>query len=245
MSVQTRSDSYLDGRVVAIQPAAGYRAGTDAVMLAACVAAKPDESVLELGAGAGIASLCLSWRLPNVQLTLVERDRVYIDLARLNLGEAARVVEADILSLPTAITTKTFDHVMMNPPFYRHKDTDAHPLKSTAHFEETPLSEWIDAARRRLRPGGWLWAIHRAERLADFLTHMTGFGDISILPIAARQGRAAKRILIGARKASSGPSRLISPFVMHDGNFHKDDGDDYSANARAVLREGAPIHLLE
>ncbi len=47
------SDKFLNGRVIVRQPEQGFRAGLDAVMLAAAV---PDgANALELGAGAGTA----------------------------------------------------------------------------------------------------------------------------------------------------------------------------------------------
>ena len=51
-------DAFLDGRVRLLQPRKGYRAATDPVLLAAAVAAKPGDKVLDIGCGAGAA---LSW----------------------------------------------------------------------------------------------------------------------------------------------------------------------------------------
>ena len=48
-------DRLLGGRVVMRQPASGYRAATDPVLLAACVAARPGMRVLDAGCGAGAA----------------------------------------------------------------------------------------------------------------------------------------------------------------------------------------------
>ena len=50
-----RHDDFLGGRLRLAQPASGYRAGADAVMLAAACAARPGQSVLDLGCGAGAA----------------------------------------------------------------------------------------------------------------------------------------------------------------------------------------------
>jgi len=59
--------------VIVRQPETGFRAGLDAVMLAAAV---PDgATALELGAGAGTASLCLAARLPSIAITGIEIDR--------------------------------------------------------------------------------------------------------------------------------------------------------------------------
>ena len=61
---QVTESGLLSGRVRLRQPAAGYRAGMDAALLAAAVAANPGERVIEAGCGAGgalmqVAARCL------------------------------------------------------------------------------------------------------------------------------------------------------------------------------------------
>lgn len=58
-------DQFLGGRLMVAQPKTGYRAGVDPVLLAASVPAVRGESVLELGCGVGVASLCLAARVPG------------------------------------------------------------------------------------------------------------------------------------------------------------------------------------
>ena len=101
--------------MIARQPVAGFRAGLDAVMLAAAVAARPGESALELGAGAGTASLCLARRVENLSIAGVEIDERLVDLANANAaanGMDARVsfVAGDAFDLP-AVLRRPFDHV--------------------------------------------------------------------------------------------------------------------------------------
>ena len=71
---ETREDAFLGGRLTIRQPVRGYRAGADPVFLAAAVAAKPGERVLELGCGVGTALLCLGARVAGLDLTGVERQ---------------------------------------------------------------------------------------------------------------------------------------------------------------------------
>ncbi len=52
------SDQFLGGALEILQPKAGYRAGVDPVLLAASVPAVAAVSILELGCGAGVASVC-------------------------------------------------------------------------------------------------------------------------------------------------------------------------------------------
>ena len=58
MQFDLTDDGFLDGRLRILQPKAGYRAATDPVLLAAFAPAEPGQSVVELGCGTGVASLC-------------------------------------------------------------------------------------------------------------------------------------------------------------------------------------------
>jgi tRNA1Val (adenine37-N6)-methyltransferase len=92
-------DAFLGGRLHVWQPKQGYRAGTDPVFLAAACPAQAGDSVLELGCGVGVASLCLGARVSGLTLTGIERQGDYAALARRNAEEAGlklEVVEADI-----------------------------------------------------------------------------------------------------------------------------------------------------
>jgi tRNA1(Val) A37 N6-methylase TrmN6 len=64
---ETREDRLLGGRVRLLQPLKGYRAATDPVLLAAAVAARPGQRVLDLGCGAGAAVFCLAARVPGLE----------------------------------------------------------------------------------------------------------------------------------------------------------------------------------
>ena len=81
-------DKFLNGRFTAAQPQSGYRAGTDPVLLAAACTAKQGDRVLELGIGAGVASLCLAVRVPEIRLHGVEQQPFYAGLAMRNAASA-------------------------------------------------------------------------------------------------------------------------------------------------------------
>lgn len=240
-------DGFLGGRLSVWQPRTGYRAATDPVLLAAAVPARSGQRALELGCGAGVASLCLLSRVPGLIATGIERQAAYADLARRN-ADANRlpltVLTADLADLPADLRGTAFDHVLANPPYFRAGDgTRANDGGREAAFrEETPLAHWIDAGLRRLAPGGWLTLIQLSDRLGDILAALAGrAGSVAILPIAARGGRPATRIVLRARKGGRAPLRLLAPFVLHDGDRHLRDGGDDTPAARAVLRDGAHL----
>lgn len=240
-----RRDGFLDGRLQLWQPARGYRSGADAVLLAAACPARPGETVLELGCGAGVASLCLAWRIPGIAVTGLELQPGYAALARRNAGENGlnlEVVEGDIAAMPAPLRARSFDAVIANPPYFHGTTPSPDAGRGMARHESLPLAAWLDAGLRRLRPGGSLTVIQPAARLGEILATLARrAGAIRVLPIAARQGREATRVIVTARKDARAPLRLLAPLVMHDGPAHAGDGRDASARAVAILRGGLPI----
>lgn len=241
-------NAFLGGKLQIWQPATGYRAGVDPVFLAAAVDAEPCQSVLELGCGVGVASLALGKRVPGLEMYGLEIQQRYARLARRNAlenGLKLHVEIGDLMDMPVSLKSRRFDHVLANPPYFLQKNaTEATDNgREMARVERlTPLVHWIDAAARRLLPGGSLSLIQKTERLGDVLSACdTRWGDLRILPLAPRAGRNATLFLLRARKGARGPMRLLSPLVLHRGAHHERDGESYTDAVRAILRNGDPI----
>ncbi|NHB75909.1 tRNA1(Val) (adenine(37)-N6)-methyltransferase [Rhodobacter calidifons] len=238
-------DKFLCGRLRLLQPLKGYRAATDPVLLAAACPAEPGEEVLDLGCGAGAAALCLGLRVPGLALAGLELQPAYADLARRNAarnGIAVEVHEGDLARMPAALR-RDFDHVIANPPYYPAGGSPS-PVAARARAMqvETPLAAWVAAATRRLRPGGWLTLICGADGLPEVLAALAPkLGSASVLPLAPREGRAALRVIVQARKGGRAPFRLLAPFVLHQGAAHDGDRESYTPAANAILREGADL----
>ena len=246
-------DAFLGGALHILQPSSGYRAGLDAVMLAAAVPVddgKPAR-VLDVGAGVGTAGLCLARRAGSARVTLFEKEPALTRLARENVlrnGMAARVdvVEGDIGASaaavqPLGLEPERFDYVMANPPFH---DADggtpaADPLKAGAHaMAEDGLERWARFMARMAAPGGCVTLIHKAEAIARLLGAFEGrFGALRILPLHPRAHAPAHRIIVECRKGSRAPAIVLPGFVLHaaDGEF--------TPEAQAILRAGAPLPM--
>lgn len=242
-------DAFLGGLLHLYQPRYGYRAGLDAVLLAACVQAEAGQSVLELGCGVGAAILCLNARVPGLSLTGVEVLPQNADLARRNGGDALEVVTADLADMPIHVRQRQFDHVLANPPYFDRAASvsSEDPTREAAHGEHTPLQKWVKIAGKRLSPKGRAYFIHRAERLPDLIRALPAdLGSVEVLPLAPRVGRVPELIILRARKNGRAAFRLLNTFVMHRGAAHGDvgqDGDTYVAALRAVLRDGAALEF--
>ncbi len=237
-------DAFLCGKLHLWQPIRGYRAATDPVLLAACVDARPGQRVLDLGCGAGAASLCLAARVPGLLQAGLELQTDYAELARRNAvanGAALEVVEGDVAAMPPALR-REFDHVIANPPYYAAGGTPSPDAgRATALQVGTPISAWVASGLRRLAPGGCLTLIISSDLLPAVLTLAP---QATVLPLVARAGRPASRVIVQARKLGRSPFRLLAPFVIHAGATHDGDRESYTPEAEAVLRGGAGLSAL-
>jgi tRNA1(Val) A37 N6-methylase TrmN6 len=232
------SETFLDGRVRVTQPQAGFRSGLDAVMLAASVPAKAGESALELGAGAGTASLCLAARVEGLSITGVEIDPGLVELAMTNAGANGgdcRFVTADIFRLPKELK-RDFDQVFCNPPFHGEGQASPDAVRTVALSDGGKLSDWLRLGLQRTVSGGFFTAIIRADRLTEALSALPTEG-VSVLPLWPRIGEPAKRAILQVRKASRAPFSLLPGLVLH-----RQDGTS-TPEAEAVLRRGAALAL--
>ena len=232
-------ERFLGGRVIVRQSETGFRAGLDAVMLAAAVPG--GGAVLELGAGAGTASLCLAARLADVRVTGVEIDPELVALATANSaanGMAARVgfETADIFDLPEAYR-RQFNHVLSNPPFHGDEGQAApDPARARALQDGGTLGAWLELGLKRTVSGGTFTAILRADRLGEALAALPERG-ITVFPLWPRAGVAAKRVILQAQQGSRTPLVMAAGLVLH-----QDDGR-YTPEADAVLRDGMGLEL--
>lgn len=235
-------DKILGGRLSLAQPAHGYRAGVDAILLAAAVRLAPGAQAAEFGCGPGAALLSAALLNPGARLTGVERDPGAAALARRNaaandLEDQAAIIEADALIWrPEA----PLDAVFFNPPFF--DDPRAlrapKPGKRAAWISDAPLEGWITAGLKCLKPGGALTFIHRADRLGEALSALHGRASCVVLPVHPRAGAPAKRIVIEARKGGRAPLVLSAPLVLHE-----DGSGAWTPRADALLRGQARLEL--
>ena len=224
----------LGGRLRLMQPVKGHRAGTDAVLLAACVE-NPSGLIIDLGTGCGAVGLALAQRGPHAKIVLADDDPAILALARRNitlnaLDDRAIAVEADIYRPASrraaGLLDGAADLVVTNPPFLTLGTGRASPdaARARAHVMagSDGLALWIRAASALLRPGGRLVLIHRADALGEVIAVSAGrLGALAILPVFPRAGDAAVRILVSGIKGSRAPLQIRAGLILHgpDGKF--------------------------
>ncbi|MDX2234637.1 MAG: methyltransferase [Hyphomonadaceae bacterium] len=229
-------DMFLGGRLRLRQPAVGYRAGADAVLLAAAVA--PGAHLMEAGCGAGAALLATALRHPQSRLTGIEREAPMAAFARENARANALSDRVDILDGDALAPGPTFDGVFCNPPYAEVGEGQApHAARRHAHVTEVALDGWVAALSNRLRGGGVLTMIHRADRLDRLLAAMDGrLGGVRVYPVRPRADTAAHRVIVAATKGSRAPVALLKGLDLHGGA-----GAGFTPEADAIFRGEAAI----
>ncbi len=239
-------DQFLSGRLTLRQPAQGYRAAIDPVILAAAIPARADETALDLGAGVGTAGLCLLTRQLDLAVTALELHPDLAALARENarlnrLADHFDVIEGDVLAMPTGLVAGSYDHVLCNPPYLAKGQGRASEVswRGLATEEgDAVLEDWITAALRMARPGGTVTLVHRGDRVPQLLAALhQRAGEIVLAPLWPALGQSAKRVLVRARKGSKAPARVAPGLVLHgeDGRFTR--------AAEVILRDGQAFEL--
>lgn len=243
----TTLDDFLGGRLKILQPSKGYRAATDPVFLAAATPAQPGESVLELGCGVAVASLCLARRVKGLRMTAIELQEAYLKLARNNAAHnkvALNLFCANLENLPAELKQTSFDHVIFNPPFVANgAATEPDNFgKAIAHHQNLPMKVWIDTALRRLNSGGYLTLIQHAHCLPEILGILGHrVGATQIKPVTSRAGHAAKRVIICTRKGRRSPATLCAPLIVHKGRRHEADQNSFTKEAQGILRDATTL----
>ena len=244
----TTRDRILGGRVTILQPAEGFRAAIDPMLLAAAVPARSGEVILDVGSGSGAASLALAARRGGVSVTGLESQGPLVTLAQESAREngfvgCVRFLQGDLLCPPSELTSGDFDHVMANPPYMAAGQGNPPPdaSKRAATVEgDAALTDWLGFLMSRVRDGGTITIIHRFDRVDEVAAGFKDFGarDLVIFPLWQKQENGeAKRVIVHARKGGLGELRMAGGLVLHD------DAGAYTQAAEAVLRGGEALLL--
>ena len=139
----------------------------------------------------------------------------------------------------------SFDHVFMNPPFFKKNTViqSLTPSSRLAKVETEALSEWISVAKRRCKPKGMVTIIQRVERLPEIIKYLNGhFGQITVQPLSSFKDISPKTVIVQAKKNSRASFKLLTPKIVH-----RRDADTgsivYEDEFEEILRSGRPLQL--
>lgn len=217
MKIKQENFTLMSGRVTMRR--GHYNPTSDAVWLAA-MAPRGVRTVLDVGVGSGGVSLCLWANNRDVQITGIDNSPEMLDACKTNMALNnldAELLNADIM---TWRTSRTFDLVITNPPYFYGT-----PARHNAHHN-TDLRAWVSRCIARVRPMGTFCIITDAATVPVIMSAMAQkLGDITVVPLFGARD-TAERVLISGRLGTHGVATLHRGFPM---------------NYEPVLRDGLTI----
>jgi tRNA1(Val) A37 N6-methylase TrmN6 len=234
--------SLLDGKVRYAQPRIGFRSGIEPVLLAAAVPARPGESVLEAGSGAGATLLCLAARVRGISGLGVERDPALAAIAARNAAANDRpALTFMVADIADSADLGPFDHACANPPYHPSTGTASPDALRDAARRATPelFAVWARAMGQRLRPRGTLtWIVTAAVVPACIAALQQAACPLSaLLPLWPRLGKPAKLVLLQGIRGGRDRFRVLPGLVLHD------DAGRFTPEAEAILRDAQALML--
>lgn len=235
-------DKFLGGQLQIQQPSTGFRSGSDAVLLAAAVRGAPGQKILEVGCGAGVASLCLAHRLPEVRVTGIDVQGDLISLAKENayqnnLSDRIKFVQQDIEASLEGLKPQSFDQVFSNPPYYGGYSRATDEVRALARQGSVLFKDWVTFCLKMLKPRGRLTLIYPAGQLQRLVQALgPSVGEMEVFPLWPREGVCMpKRLILKVRKGVSGTTFFYRGLALHG------DGSAYTPQAHDVLWNGTSL----
>lgn len=235
-------DNFLDGKIKIYQPIKGYRAGTDAVLLAASIKTFKGYKILDIGSGAGTISFCLSFRCPGIEITGIEKNENYFFLSEksLKLNKFKSKIKFFNEDL-SKFKNKKFNIVVSNPPWYPKNSTykSTNKMINEARVESIPLKKWITYVSNILRYNGEYYTIFPYRRIEEIKKILKMyFNIIKIYPLASFENVAPNRAIIYAKKSNN-----LNQFSEHNKIIiHKID-KSFVKSINNVLKKGSSLCL--
>ncbi|MBL1419213.1 MAG: methyltransferase [Alphaproteobacteria bacterium] len=246
-------DDFLNGLVKLRQPKKGYRAGSDALLLAASLPAI-NGKMLEVGAGVATPSICYLARLAGdfkPHITAIEKYDNVAELAQYNVQQNNFDAQIDILNVDIfdkaathekhGLMADSFDHIFSNPPFFdpAKGKTSRDDYKALAHsIKQDDLQLWLIFMVRLLKNKAFMSIIYPMEHLYTVLKILENrVGDLRIRPIFSKYNAPATRFLLQAKKGSRAPLKMLPDLVLRH-----DDGT-VTDFAERVFRHGDGIEM--
>ena len=240
-------DAFLGGRLTIAQPAKGFRAGLDSVLLGAAIGHGAGQ-LLDLGAGVGTAALVALADHPSLRATLVESDAEAAALAVGNLASnafsgRATVLRLDLMAsgrarLAAGLKPDNFASTIANPPFFETGTAPSARRAAARHMSAEALDNWVKTAASHAAPGGEVIFVHLADHLSALLRSFEArLGAITVLPLVPRDGEPAHRILIRGIKGSRAPLTLLASRAVHTPS-----GRAFRPEFEAILRGRGRLH---
>lgn len=216
-------------RIKIIQRDDMLRFSLDSMLLADFVECKNCKNIIDLGTGNAPIPLFLTLKT-NAKIVGVDIQEDVCDVAKRsvslnNLENQIDIVNNNIKDIYKVVGNNKFDIVTSNPPYFRYQEssiTNKNDYLTIARHEVLiTIEEIISEAKKLLVDGGYLYLVHRVERLSDILVCLKNenFGLKKLRFIHTKESdEEALLVLICARMNKKADVKVVKPLYIYDEN---------------------------
>lgn len=234
-----RIDEITPKKIRILQPEAGFRFGTDAILLSYFAGAKGRDRVADLGCGTGIIGLLIA-AYTGARVTGLEIQPEMAAMAArsavLNGLDNMTVVEGDLRQAERLLGWNSFDRVVCNPPYERVTEgpgSENSALDIARREVCCTLEDAAQAGYRLLRNGGSMSLIYPA-RYADRLFAALQAARLRVKRaqlVCDAAGKPPVLLLAEGRRGGGTGVEWLPPLLLKDEN-------GYTPQARQYYYEG-------
>ena len=218
------------------QPELGYCYNSDSIFLYDFVNSfKPKGRVLDVGAGCGVLGLLVARDNKKVELEAVERQEVFVELARTN----ARVNnikytlhDNDFLNLHD---NDKYDYIISNPPFYPSGvQKSENEIIFTARYNvNLPLPPFFKKVSQLLKPQSHFIFCYDATQFGLICVELekVKLRVVDVQFVHPKIDRTASLVMIHARNGSKSMMKVLPPFISFDGKEFSQKAQEIYAKA--------------
>lgn len=217
------SEEFFEDKKI-IQNTELYRFTSDSILLSKFARAKSGDVAADFCSGSGVVGfhfLCLNPKISS--LTLFEMQSSLADMSRRSAelnGFACEVVNCRLQDIPKSFDDK-FSLILCNPPYERAGFENASYEKAVCRKEITlTLPEIAEAAFRKLKFGGRLAIINRADRTAELIYTLKAKNlEVKRMQfVAGKQGATPYLVMVEAVKGGKPSTEVLNTVINFKGD---------------------------
>jgi tRNA1Val (adenine37-N6)-methyltransferase len=218
--------SLLDGDLRLLQSKKGYRFSVDALLLSRFATIRKDDRVIDIGTGCGVIPILLSRFSEARSFVGIEIQKSLASLAKRNvtlnlLQDRITIYRQDFRKIKDLFPPGSFDVVLSNPPYRRHRAGRLNPSMEKAiarHEMKGTLEELTEVIAYLLPPKGRSYLIYSASRAIDLFVNLRENGlEPKRLQWVHSHLRGEANFILAESLRNSGPEvRVMPPLTIHE-----------------------------
>ena len=228
MPENERLDILTDDGLCVLQKPDAFRFGTDSVLLADFVKAKPGDRVVDMGTGTGVIAILIASRHPGITIDALDIQPEMTDMAArsvsLNaMSDTIKVHTLDMRGAAALLGYGVYSVAVCNPPYCKAGGALASRSEArrvARHEGVLTINDVAKAAAELLKIGGRFYAVFPAARMLELACALRLYKlePKRVRTVHDRLEKAPKLILMDAVKWGGSQLHWMPPLIMNDDN---------------------------